>query len=47
MLKEYYEYRGWNEDGYPRRETLEKLGLLKCLEESRFEAYKEILDRIS
>jgi len=43
MLKEYYEYRGWNEEGYPRRETLEKLGLLKMLEESKFEAYKEVL----
>ena len=46
MLKEYYEYRGWNEEGYPRRETLEKLGLLKMLEESRFEAYKEVLRKV-
>jgi len=47
MLKEYYRYRGWDENGYPRRETLEKLGLLKCLEGSRFEAYREILGKIS
>ena len=46
MLKEYYEYRGWNEEGYPRRETLEKLGLLKMLEESKFEAYKEVLKKV-
>ena len=46
MLKEYYEYRGWNEEGYPRRETLEKLGLLKMLEESKFEAYKEVLRKV-
>jgi len=46
MLKEYYEYRGWNPDGYPKRETLERLGLMKCLEESKFEAYKRLLERI-
>ncbi|MCD6312600.1 MAG: aldehyde ferredoxin oxidoreductase family protein [Thaumarchaeota archaeon] len=46
MLKEYYEYRGWNEEGYPRKETLEKLGLLKMLEESKFEAYKEVLRKV-
>jgi len=27
MLHEYYDYRGWDEDGVPRRETLERLGL--------------------
>lgn len=46
MLKEYYDYRGWNKDGYPRRETLEKLGLLKLLMESGFETYRELLDKI-
>jgi len=28
MLKEYYQYRGWDENGYPTKEILEKLGLL-------------------
>ncbi|MEM3897039.1 MAG: aldehyde ferredoxin oxidoreductase family protein [Nitrososphaerota archaeon] len=46
MLNEYYEYRGWNSRGYPRKDTLEKLGLMKYLEESKFEAYKKILERI-
>jgi len=46
MLREYYDYRGWDESGYPKKETLEKLGLLKILEESRFEAYKELLNKI-
>jgi aldehyde:ferredoxin oxidoreductase len=27
MLDEYYESRGWSEDGIPRKETLERLGL--------------------
>jgi aldehyde:ferredoxin oxidoreductase len=27
LLSEYYDYRGWNEDGIPTRETLDKLGL--------------------
>ncbi|MBK6335508.1 MAG: aldehyde ferredoxin oxidoreductase family protein [Betaproteobacteria bacterium] len=27
MLPEYYQVRGWNEDGVPKRETLERLGL--------------------
>jgi len=27
MLPEYYKVRGWNEDGVPKRETLERLGL--------------------
>ncbi|MCS7112333.1 MAG: aldehyde ferredoxin oxidoreductase family protein [Ignisphaera sp.] len=27
MLREYYEFMGWNENGIPRRETLEELGL--------------------
>jgi len=29
MLSEYYEYRGWSEDGIPTPEKLEELGLLK------------------
>lgn len=29
MLKEYYQLRGWNENGLPTRECAEKLGLLK------------------
>ena len=45
MLREYYEYRGWSEEGYPRKETLEKLGLLEILKGSRFEAYKEVLEK--
>jgi len=28
-LSEYYQYRGWNEDGKPRGETLSKLGILE------------------
>lgn len=27
MLKEYYKYRGWNEEGIPKKEKLEALGL--------------------
>jgi aldehyde:ferredoxin oxidoreductase len=27
MLKRFYELRGWTEDGYPKPETLERLGL--------------------
>jgi aldehyde:ferredoxin oxidoreductase len=27
LLSEYYAYRGWNEDGIPKAETLDKLGL--------------------
>lgn len=27
MLSDYYQYRGWDEFGVPRRETLERLGL--------------------
>ncbi|MBS7248355.1 MAG: hypothetical protein KIH04_08780, partial [Candidatus Freyarchaeota archaeon] len=27
MLKEYYMVRGWGDDGKPRREKLERLGL--------------------
>jgi aldehyde:ferredoxin oxidoreductase len=27
LLDDYYQYRGWNEDGVPTRETLDKLGL--------------------
>ncbi len=29
MLSEYYEYRGWSEDGIPTQEKLKELGLLK------------------
>ena len=32
MLSEYYEARGWDEEGVPKREKLEKLGLLWTLE---------------
>lgn len=27
LLDDYYEYKGWNKDGVPTRETLDKLGL--------------------
>jgi aldehyde:ferredoxin oxidoreductase len=27
MLEDYYYLRGWNKDGYPKKETLEKLGI--------------------
>jgi len=27
LLDEYYEYRGWNREGVPKKETLQKLGL--------------------
>jgi len=27
MLKEYYEFMGWNEDGIPKKEVVEELGL--------------------
>jgi aldehyde:ferredoxin oxidoreductase len=29
MLGEYYEYRGWSEEGIPTQEKLKDLGLLK------------------
>ncbi|HDD34371.1 MAG TPA: aldehyde ferredoxin oxidoreductase, partial [Thermofilaceae archaeon] len=32
MLEEYYEYRGWDERGVPRREVLEELGILEVAE---------------
>jgi len=31
MLEEYYQYRGWDEKGNPKKETLEKLGLLEIV----------------
>jgi aldehyde:ferredoxin oxidoreductase len=34
MLSDYYEYRGWSEEGIPTRETLRKLGLDRCLDYS-------------
>lgn len=46
MLREYYEYRGWKEDGYPRKGTLSNLGLLELIKGSRFTAYKELLNKI-
>ena len=46
MLREYYEYRGWREDGYPRKETLNNLGLLELIKGSRFTAYKELLNKV-
>jgi len=27
LLDDYYEFKGWNKDGIPTRETLDKLGL--------------------
>ena len=27
MLDEYYAIRGWDEEGLPKRETLDRLGL--------------------
>ena len=27
LLSDYYTYRGWNEEGIPKAETLDKLGL--------------------
>ena len=32
MLDEYYELRGWDKNGIPKRETLEKLGLVEEFE---------------
>jgi aldehyde:ferredoxin oxidoreductase len=29
MIDEFYEYHGWDENGVPRRETLQKLGIDK------------------
>jgi len=46
MLREYYEYRGWKEDGYPRKETLNNLGLLELIKGSKFTAYKELLNKV-
>jgi len=31
MLREYYEHRGWNENGVPTKETLARLKLLKLI----------------
>ncbi|MEN2974569.1 MAG: aldehyde ferredoxin oxidoreductase family protein [Candidatus Caldarchaeales archaeon] len=45
MLPEYYSYRGWGEDGYPKKEILEKLGLMKYIEKSKYESYRELLKR--
>jgi aldehyde:ferredoxin oxidoreductase len=28
MLDSYYQKRGWNKNGVPKRETLERLGLI-------------------
>ena len=33
MLSWYYELRGWDQNGIPRRETLENLGLRGVAEE--------------
>jgi aldehyde:ferredoxin oxidoreductase len=33
MLSGYYELRGWDENGVPKMETLEKLGLEDVAEE--------------
>jgi len=33
MLEEYYRYRGWDEKGNPKKETLEKLGLLEIVKQ--------------
>ncbi|NPA22767.1 MAG: aldehyde ferredoxin oxidoreductase family protein [Crenarchaeota archaeon] len=35
MLQLYYKYRGWTEDGVPRKETLRKLGLEDIIEALR------------
>ena len=45
MLKEYYEYRGWTENGYPKKETLQDLGLLELVETTKFPAYKQVLEK--
>ena len=29
MLPEYYEYRGWDQDGIPTTQTLQRLGLIE------------------
>jgi len=29
MLGEYYEYRGWSEEGIPTAEKIRELGLIK------------------
>ena len=31
QLEEYYDYRGWNEQGYPLKQTISQLGLEDCL----------------
>lgn len=31
MLNEYYDLRGWSEEGIPTRDTLTELGLEECL----------------
>ena len=33
MLRIYYEKRGWDENGVPKRETLEKFGLSDVADE--------------
>jgi aldehyde:ferredoxin oxidoreductase len=35
MLKEYYEFMSWNNNGVPKREILEELGLLQYVEKLR------------
>jgi aldehyde:ferredoxin oxidoreductase len=34
MLKEYYEYRGWDENGAPTIETLRRLGITEKTHQS-------------
>jgi len=35
MLSEYYRLRGWTEEGIPKRETLNKLGLIELLKTNK------------
>ncbi|MCX8187485.1 MAG: aldehyde ferredoxin oxidoreductase family protein [Nitrososphaeria archaeon] len=42
MLKEYYEFRGWSQNGLPTKELLDKLGLLDMISNSQYLAYREL-----
>jgi len=46
MLKEYYEFRGWSQDGLPTKDLLDKLGLLNMISGNRYSAYKELISKL-
>ncbi|MFO8056736.1 MAG: aldehyde ferredoxin oxidoreductase family protein [bacterium] len=41
LIDEYYELRGWDENGLPKRETLERLGVVELLQEPVLTKFSE------